>query len=76
MIELVLVMCVLTAPYTSPDCRRVPAPVVYNSMKECQEKAGEHGRAILQMVAAQAVEAGLMPVQSGIACKRVKHRRA
>ena len=69
MVELFLVLCVLTVPTSSPDCRRVPTPILYNSMEECQTKAGDHGRVSLQMAATQAMEQGYMPVQSGIACR-------
>ena len=69
MIDLVLILCVMAAPGLPPQCHRVPTEISYDSVAECQAKAATDGGPILMKAGQEAMAAGIMPVQSGIACK-------
>lgn len=68
MIELMLVLCVVLVPGQEPQCHRVPTDITYESLAECKAKAASDGGPILMRAGYQAIAAGIMPVQSGVAC--------
>lgn len=68
MVDLILVLCVMLAPGQEPQCHRVPTDITYDSLAECKAKAQADGGPILMKAGYEAMAAGIMPVQSGVAC--------
>lgn len=72
MVELILVLCVMLVPGQEPKCHRVPTDITYKSLAECKAKAEADGGPILMKAGYEAIAAGIMPVQSGMACGPLK----
>ena len=68
MVDLILVLCVMLAPGQEPQCHRVPTDITYDSLAECQAKAETDSKPLLMQAGFEAMAAGVMPVQSGVAC--------
>ena len=68
MIDLILVLCVMFGPGQEPHCHRVPTEITYSSEAECKAKAQSDGGPILMKAGREAIAAGILSVQSGIAC--------